>query len=125
MAYVDGFLIPVPDARKDDYKAHEKRWWPFFRDRGALSLMCCWGDDVPTGKQTDFMRAVQATPGETVVFAWLTWPDKATRNKAHADMQMTEDMAEMPFDGTRMVYGGFVPVVSLEARSPDGVDGAA
>ncbi|MGQ0566657.1 MAG: DUF1428 domain-containing protein [Gemmobacter sp.] len=114
MAYVDGFLIPVPNARKDDYRAHEETWWPFFRDKGATSLMVCWGDEVPPGKQTDFLRAVQATPDETVVFAWMTWPDKETRNKAFAGMMENDmEMGDMPFDGKRMVYGGFVPIVDL------------
>jgi uncharacterized protein YbaA (DUF1428 family) len=114
MAYVDGFVIPVRNDRKEEYRAHEEKWWPFFRDKGAISLMVCWGDDVPPGKQTDFLRAVQAEPDETVVFAWMTWPDKETRNAAYAGMtQEVPDMAEMPFDGKRMVYGGFVPILEV------------
>lgn len=113
MAYVDGFLIPVPNHRKDEYRAHEEKWWPFFRDRGATAMTICWGDEVPPGKQTDFLRAVQATPEETVVFAWMIWPDKDTRTKAFADMQGTEEMSDMPFDGRRMVYGSFVPILTV------------
>ena len=114
MAYVDGFLIPVPDARKEDYRAHEEKWWPFFRDRGATGLMICWGDEVPPGTQTDFRRAVALQPGETVVFAWMTWPDKTTRDTAFAAMMADEiEMGEMPFDGKRMIYGGFVPILTL------------
>ena len=114
MAYVDGFLIPVRNARKDEYTAHEAKWWPFFRDKGATGLVVCWGDEVPPGKQTDFLRAVDLQPDETVVFAWMTWPDKATRDKAFAEMMSDgAEMGEMPFDGRRMVYGGFVPVLTL------------
>ena len=114
--YIDGFIIPVRNDRKDEYRAHEEKWWPFFRDKGATSLMVCWGDEVPPGKQTDFLRAVQATPDETVVFAWMTWPDKETRETAFAGMDGTEmDMSAMPFDGRRMIYGGFVPIVSITA----------
>lgn len=112
MSYIDGFLIPVPTARKDEYRAHEAKWWPWFRDRGAIGLVVCWGDEVPKGKQTDFLRAVQLTEDETVVFAWMTWPDKPTRDKAYAGMEgMDMDPAEMPFDGKRMIYGGFAPIL--------------
>jgi len=114
MAYLDGFLIPVPDARKEEYRAHEEKWFPWFRDRGCTSLVVCWGDDVPAGKVTDFRRAVDLQDGETVVFAWMTWPDKATRDKAFEAMDGTEmDPSEMPFDGKRMVYGGFQPILSI------------
>lgn len=117
MAYVDGFLIPVPDSRKEEYRAHEEKWWPWFRDHGATSMTVCWGDDVPSGKQTDFRRAVDLQEGETVVFAWMVWPDKATRDRAFADMMQDGEMgmAEMPFDGKRMVYGGFAPLVEVSA----------
>lgn len=116
MPYVDGFLIPVQDARKDEYRAHEEKWWPFFRDKGATGLVVCWGDDVPPGQHTDFHRAVDLQEGETVVFAWMTWPDKAVRDKAFASM-MAEDMSavDMPFDGKRMVYGGFQPILDVTA----------
>jgi uncharacterized protein YbaA (DUF1428 family) len=112
MTYIDGFLIPVLDDRKEDYRAHEAKWWPWFRDHGATGLTVCWGDEVPPGKRTDFRRAVDLQQGETVVFAWLTWPDKATRDRAFAEMSEDEmDLAAMPFDGKRMVYGGFAPIV--------------
>ena len=117
MSYVDGFLIPVPNARKDEYRAHEEKWWPWFRDKGATGLVVCWGDDVPAGKVTDFQRAVALKPDETVVFAWMTWPDKATRDKAFAGMMNDPAMGqvEMPFDGKRMVYGGFATILQLTA----------
>jgi len=113
MPYVDGFLIPVPNARKEEYRAHEAKWWPWFRDKGATGLVVCWGDEVPEGTQTDFRRAVDLQADETVVFAWMTWPDKATRDKSFAAMMedSSMEMAEMPFDGKRMVYGGFTPIL--------------
>ena len=114
--YIDGFLIPVPTARREDYKAHESKWWPMFKDMGATSLVVGWGDDVPPGKQTDFLRAVALQPDETVVFAWMTWPDKETRNAAYQKMEaeMSGDMSDMPFDGKRMVYGGFAELLNLD-----------
>lgn len=116
MGYVDGFLIPVSNARKAEYQAHEAKWWPWFRAKGATGLVVCWGDEVPEGKQTDFRRAVDLQAEETVVFAWMTWPDKATRDKAFAGMMEGDmDMADMPFDGKRMVYGGFVPILEETA----------
>lgn len=112
MPYIDGFVIPVPTANRDIYRAHETKWWGTFKELGALSLMVGWGDDVPAGKQTDFMRAVAATSEETVVFCWMTWPDKATRDAAyHKMMETTPEMMDMPFDGKRMIYGGFTPLV--------------
>lgn len=115
MSYVDGFLIPVPDARKEEYRAHEAEWWPWFQARGATSLVVCWGDNVPAGTQTDFRRAVDLQEGETVVFAWMAWPDKATRDKAFEGMMEDEGMsaAVMPFDGKRLVYGGFSPILTM------------
>lgn len=116
MAYVDGFLIPVPNARKDDYRSHEEKWWPWFRDRGATAMTVCWGDDVKAGKVTDFQRAVALEPDETVVFAWMSWPDRATRDKAFEGMdETTMVMSEMPFDGKRMVFGGFTPILDVSA----------
>lgn len=117
MPYIDGFVIPVPTARREEYRAHEAKWWPSFRDLGALTLAIGWGDDVPAGKQTDFLRAVGAKPDETVVFCWMTWPDKETRNaackvmeeRAASDPGMAPEA--MPFDGRRMIYGGFEPIL--------------
>jgi len=85
-----------------------------FKALGALTLVAGWGDDVPAGKQTDFLRAVDLRPGESVVFCWMTWPDKATRDAAHAKLKedMPQDI-EMPFDGKRLVYGGFAPILEL------------
>ncbi len=117
MAYIDGFLIPVRNEDRETYRAHELKWWPSFREAGALTLVVGWGDDVPPGKQTDFLRAVDLKEGETVVLAWMTWPDKATRDAAYkkmeeqakTDAEMTPEA--MPFDGKRMVWGGFAPLI--------------
>ncbi|MDO9526580.1 DUF1428 domain-containing protein [Pseudotabrizicola alkalilacus] len=114
MNYFDTFVIPVSNDRRDDYIAHEAKWWPEFQKLGALSFVVGWGDDVPPGKHTDFLRSVDLAEGETVVVAWMTWPDKETRNAAYKAMESAmspDDMAEMPFDGKRMIYGGFVPVL--------------
>lgn len=112
MPYIDGFVIPVPTSNREAYRAHEAKWWGTFQKMGALSLVVGWGNDVPAGKQTDFMRAVAATPEETVVFCWMTWPDKATRDAAYQQiMETTPEMSDMPFDGKRMIYGGFEPLL--------------
>lgn len=114
MPYVDGFIIPVSNNRKEEYRAHEAKWWPFFKDLGAISLIVTWGDEVPTGKHTDFYRAVDAQEGESIVFAWMTWPDKDTRDAAYAKMMAPDSIVgpmELPFDGKRMIYGGFSPIL--------------
>lgn len=118
MAYIDGFVTPVPADRKQEYAAYAAEWWPRFRDLGALSMAEAWGDDVPPGKQTDFPRAVALEPGEVVVFSWLVWPDRATRDAAHAAIasnpDLAESMARMPFDGRRMIFGGFAALFHQE-----------
>ncbi len=117
MTYIDGFIIPVSTSNQDQFIDHAQRIDKLFLELGALRIVECWGDDVPDGKVTDFKRAVQATADETVVFSWVEWPDKATRDAAMKAMESNERMmAEpMPFDGKRMVFGGFVPVVDLKA----------
>ena len=116
MSYIDGFVMAVADANREAFIANANTFDPLFIEFGATRVLECWGDDVPDGKQTDFRRAVQAKDGESVVFAWVEWPDKATRDagmeKVMKDPRM--DVAnEMPFDGKRMIFGGFVPVVNL------------
>ncbi len=110
MAYVDGFVIPVPDANKDAYRAFSDKWGPWMKELGALSVWECWGDEVPEGEVTDLRRAVDLQPGETVVFAWNVWPDKETRDAAWQKMREIEPEDEMPFDGKRMIFGGFKPI---------------
>jgi hypothetical protein len=122
MTYIDGFVIAVPTANKQKFIDHANMGDSVFMDMGAVRILECWGDDVPDGKQTDFRRAVQAKEDETVVFSWVEWPDKATRDAAMAQMdermktdpRMNPEKNPMPFDGMRMIYGGFSPVVTLE-----------
>jgi uncharacterized protein YbaA (DUF1428 family) len=110
MTYVDGFVLAVPTANKERYREHAARTVAWFREKGALALVECWGDDVPDGEQTSFPMAVKKKDDETVVFSWVTWPDRATRDAAHASMSNADAAAifgEMPFDGKRMIFGGF------------------
>ena len=117
MTYVDGFVAAVPTANKQKFIDHAKKGDSVFVELGARRVLECWGDDVPEGKVTDFRRAVKAKDDETVVFSWVEWPDKATRDKAMPKMmddpRMQPDQNPMPFDGQRLVYGGFAPVVEL------------
>jgi uncharacterized protein YbaA (DUF1428 family) len=111
MNYVDGFVTAVPTANRDRYYKHAADVALIFKEYGALKLVECWGDDVPEGKLTSFSIAVQRQPDETVVFSWVTWPDKKTRDdgwaKIMGDARMQPDVNPMPFDGKRMIYGGF------------------
>ena len=125
MSYIDGFVIAVPTANKQKFIDHANTGNSVFIELGAIRILECWGDDVKDGKLTDFRRAVQAKDDETVVFSWIEWPDKATRDVAMA--KMMESMSDpskgdprmdptknpMPFDGKRMIYGGFQPVVEI------------
>jgi uncharacterized protein YbaA (DUF1428 family) len=123
MTYVDGFLIAVPTANKQKFIDHANSVNSFIMGLGATRILECWGDDVPSGKLTDFRKAVQAKDDEVVVFSWIEWPDKSTRDAAMSrmsDLMKTDDRLNpeknpMPFDGKRMIFGGFSPVVALEA----------
>lgn len=125
MSYVDGFVIAVPLANKQAFIDHAKMADEMFLEMGALRIVECWGDEVPDGKVTDFKGAVKATPDEVVVFSWIEWPDKATRDIAYEKMhsgqlddpRMDPAKNPMPFDGKRMIWGGFVPVVTLEKHN--------
>ena len=117
MAYIDGFVLAVPTANKQAFINQAGQTDAACLEYGATRVLECWGDDVPAGKQTDFQRAVQAKDDETVVFSWIEWPDKATRDagmeKMMKDPRMSPENNPMPFDGKRMIYGGFAPVVAL------------
>jgi uncharacterized protein YbaA (DUF1428 family) len=123
MTYVDGFLIAVPKANKQKFIEHAQKGDSVFMDLGAVRILECWEDDVPNGKVTDFRRAVQAKDDEVVVFSWVEWPDKSTRNAAmekmtelmKTDPRMSPETNPMPFDGMRLIYGGFSPVVTLQS----------
>lgn len=112
MTYVDGFLAPIrAGVDADAYRAFAARMAPLFRRHGALRVVEGWGDDVPRGRHTDFYRAVAAGEGEQVVFSWIEWPDKETRDagmaRIMADQGMQPGDTPMPFDGERLIFGGF------------------
>lgn len=123
MTYVDGFVIAVPKANKDKFVVHAEMADPIFIQHGATRVVECWQDDVPEGKQTDFFRAVDCRDDEAVVFSWIEWPDKDTREKGMAavmdimktDPRMDPEHNPIPFDGARMIYGGFSSLVTLGA----------
>lgn len=113
MPYVQGFVIPVPVAMKEDYRRLAAKAAPVFLENGALRIVETWGDDIPDGKVTDFKGAVKASPDENVVFSWIVWPDKETCQASHDKMMSDERMqpdGPLPFDGKRMIFGGFVPI---------------
>lgn len=121
MPYIQGFVIAVPKQNKDKFIEHAKLGDSVFLELGATRILECWEADVPDGKVTDFRRAVQATADEAVVFSWIEWPDKATWDAAAGKMEelmktdprMNPEKNPMPFDGKRMIFGGFQPVVTL------------
>ncbi|RYZ74882.1 MAG: DUF1428 domain-containing protein [Lysobacteraceae bacterium] len=120
LPYVDGIVLAVPTANKQQYTDFARKFDDIFIEFGALRIVEGWGDDVPDGKLTDFRRAVQAGADESVVFSWIEWPDKAIRDagmkKMMEDPRMdpaNPDNPKMPFDGKRMFFGGFRPVVAL------------
>ena len=116
MSYVDGFLLAVPSANRETFREHAAAAAEIFREHGALRLVECWGDDVPHGKLTDMYMAVKATPEETVCFSWIEWPSKEARDagmaKVMADPRL-HAMSQMPFDGQRMIFGGFEPILDV------------
>lgn len=122
MSYIDGFVLAVPQANKQKFVEHANKGDSVFAELGATRILECWGDDIPDGKLTDFRRAVRAKEDEAVVFSWIEWPDKATRDAAMSKMtelmktdpRMNPEINPMPFDGKRLIYGGFAPVVTLE-----------
>ena len=111
LPYVDGFAAAVPTANRAAYLSHAEVTSAIFKEHGAISVVECWGDDVPEGVRTSFPMAVQRTAEETVVFSWVTWPSKAARQagweKIMGDPRMQPEVNPMPFDGKRMIYGGF------------------
>lgn len=115
MNYIDGFLAAVPTANREKYKEHAEKAISLFHKHGATRCVECWGDDVPKGKTTDFYGAVKAKDDETVVFSWIEWPDKATRDAGMKKImeEMPKAMADnpMPFDGNRLIFGGFETIV--------------
>ena len=115
MTYVDGFVAAVPTANREAYRRHAEAAVAVFKDHGALSVVECWGDDVPQGKLTSFPMAVKCQADETVVFSWITWPSRQARDagmkKVMTDPRVQPDVNPMPFDGKRLIYGGFEVIV--------------
>lgn len=112
MSYITGFLTPVKIADKDRYIESARKSWPAFQKYGCLEQVETWGEDIPPGKVTGFDLAVKLEEGEVPVFSWLRWPDRATADKCWAEMQNDPDFQnmDMPFDGKRMMWGGFALV---------------
>lgn len=115
MKYVDGYVIPVPTANKEMYREIAEKAAKVFKQHGALTVCEAWGDDVPPGKVTSFEFAVKRKDDESVVFSWVTWPSKAVRDegmkKVMEDPSMQPGASPMPFDGQRMIFGGFQAIV--------------
>ena len=124
MSYIDGFVIPVPTGKKQAYRDMAAKAAPIFREFGAERVVECWGDDVPDGKVTDFKGAVKAEEGENVVFSWVEYPSKETRDSANEKMRSDPRMqamgTTMPFDGKRMIFGGFTPIVEQTGAGASG-----
>lgn len=111
MNYVDGFVAAVPTANREVYIRHARDAAVVFKEYGALRVVECWGAEVPDGQLTSFPMAVQCQSGETVIFSWIEWPSRAIRDEGMAkvmeDPRLQSDTNPMPFDGKRMIYGGF------------------
>jgi uncharacterized protein YbaA (DUF1428 family) len=119
MGYADGFILPVPEGNKEAYRAMADKASKIFQEHGAVRVVEAWGDDLSHGKVTDYYLATKAEDGENVVFSWIEWPDKATRDagwaKVMQDERMKPDAGEVPFDGKRMFWGGFAPILDTAA----------
>ena len=117
MNYVDGFVAAVPTANREVYLRQAQLAATVFKEYGALKVVECWGDDVPEGKVTSFPMAVQRKPDETVIFSWIVWPSRAARDegmkKSMADPRLDMKANPMPFDGQRLIYGGFEVILDV------------
>lgn len=116
MPYIDGVVLAVPKKNKEIYIKYAINAAKIFKEHGALELVECWGDDVPEGKVTSFPLAVKCKEDEVVCFSWIKWPSKEVRDdgmkKSIEDSRMNPDSSPMPFDGKRMIFGGFNIVVN-------------
>jgi len=115
--YIDGFILPVPEGKRQAYHDMAAKAAGRFKEFGAVRVVEAWGDDVRDGKVTDYRKAVKTEPGENIVFSWIEWPHKATRDAAWEKMMKDPDMQpdkdNMPFDGMRMFWGGFKVLLTL------------
>jgi uncharacterized protein YbaA (DUF1428 family) len=127
MSYIEGFIVPVPEANKEAYRKSAADAAPIFKEFGVARHIEAWDSDVPEGKFTDFRKAVDAKSDEKVVFSWFEYPDKATRDAANERMKTDERMKElgsnMPFDAKRMIFGGFETIVEEGSDRGDYTDG--
>ena len=127
MTYFEGFLVPVPESRREEYLKHATDAAPLFHEFGVKRHVEAWDSDVPEGKVTDFRKAVDARPDEKVVFSWFEYPDKAARDAANekmtSDPRMKDMGASMPFDGKRMIFGGFDAIVEEGSSKGGYTDG--
>jgi uncharacterized protein YbaA (DUF1428 family) len=115
MTYVDGFVAPVRTENRETFRRFAQQMAVLFKEHGALKVVECWGDGVPDGQVTSFPMAVKLEPSETVVFSWILWPSRDVRNAAMkavmADPRMDPGANPLPFDGKRMIFGGFEMIV--------------
>ena len=115
MTYVDGFVAAVPTVNREAFRKHAADAAAVFKEYGALKVVECWGDDIPEGEVTSFPMAVKRKDDETVVFSWIVWPSRVARDegmkKVMADPRVQPDANPMPFDGKRLIYGGFEVIV--------------
>lgn len=119
MTYVDGFVVPVPKKSVAAYRTMARKAGKVWREHGALAFQECVADDVKKGKWTSFPRSVKLKPNETVVFSWIVYRSRADRDrvmdKVMKDKRLANmmDSKDMPFDGKRMIFGGFKTIVEL------------
>ncbi|MDP9156544.1 MAG: DUF1428 domain-containing protein [Pseudomonadota bacterium] len=117
MTYIDGFLAAVPTANREAFRQHAQMAAGVFKEHGALKVVECWGDDVPEGTLTSFTMAVKRKDDEAVVFSWIVWPSRQARdegmNAVMADPRLQPDKNPLPFDGKRMIHGGFEVIVEV------------
>jgi uncharacterized protein YbaA (DUF1428 family) len=113
MGYIDGFVAPVPSANRDAYLKMATKAAALFKEHGAVRVVETWGDNVPDGKVTDYKGAVKATADEKIVYSWIEWPSKQVRDEGWKKMMEDQRMKDqqMPFDGKRLIYGGFAPIL--------------
>ena len=117
MSYIDGYLLPVPGDKVEEYTEHARAFAQMLKEEGALRVVEAWNDDVARGSQTDFFRAVDAADNERLVFSFVIWPSKAARDEGTARMRARPEFraafAHVPVDGKRMMFGGFAPFVDV------------
>ncbi|MGP9764648.1 DUF1428 domain-containing protein [Halomonas sp. AOP13-D3-9] len=114
--YVDGFVAAVPSVNKAEFIEHARAAAVVFKEHGALRVVECWGDDVPDGEVTSFPMAVKRKDDEAVIFSWIEWPSRTVRDEAMPkvmqDPRLQMDVNPMPFDGKRLIYGGFASIIN-------------